>query len=535
MSPLEKTGQANIPQLPVEETKTQGWTSGQITKAASLGSIITNKGGAQPSRVSVVVPRSAIPPGSTTYVGLARQMFKTQMKPLSMETVKKISDAAQTALSTMSFIRLGQGKAKDVWKPRMDNAVHVYLTPRQGGVVNTIRKIFGMMNSKEVEIREEVQKTKEMKMNLYQKNLTALLEKEKTIGFQSAPAVASGLLSHFGTPQQLQEILASTHRDSILSQFIKDQGLDYISEALTPSVLGKALTAALDVEKLANSPYLALDLEEVEDPNLLTEKYKYAVRTAIASSDLEKMIQTGSIKFPGSAEVGLQFLHGMRDLHRAGFVHGDLKPENVLVYKDPETKKINVKVADFGKAEPLPETDTWYTGNKRFGAPEMKLSAQSEVYSTALVLVRILEEELLSGMQGSAPMLTDPANKDPNAGLATNRRGIENFLILSEDCPQIDTIGLRGKVKAVGLSIQVLPPNVSDKTEQEVHRYIDALVQGLAAKSPGKSQKINELGDLLKNMTILDPENRPTMESAAERYEELYMELIRKEGISNAP
>ena len=31
-----------------------------------------------------------------------------------------------------------------------------------------------------------------------------------------------------------------------------------------------------------------------------------------------------------------------------GVVHGDIKPQNVLVFKDAVTKKIAVKVADFG-------------------------------------------------------------------------------------------------------------------------------------------------------------------------------------------
>ena len=62
-----------------------------------------------------------------------------------------------------------------------------------------------------------------------------------------------------------------------------------------------------------------------------------------------------------------------------GVIHGDIKPQNVLVFKDAITKEITVKVADFGYSTLtageservlLPKSRPWNAPEHRYGGSE---------------------------------------------------------------------------------------------------------------------------------------------------------------------
>ena len=74
-----------------------------------------------------------------------------------------------------------------------------------------------------------------------------------------------------------------------------------------------------------------------------------------------------------------------------GVVHGDIKPQNVLVFKDAITRKITVKVADFGYSTLtvgesgkvfLPKSRPWNAPEHHFGefeAQEAKKDRRAHV------------------------------------------------------------------------------------------------------------------------------------------------------------
>merc|ERR1712154_624749 len=48
--------------------------------------------------------------------------------------------------------------------------------------------------------------------------------------------------------------------------------------------------------------------------------------------------------------MGGDVLKGIRAIHNLGFVHKDIKPENVLIFADRVHRKLQAKIADFGFA-----------------------------------------------------------------------------------------------------------------------------------------------------------------------------------------
>jgi len=84
-----------------------------------------------------------------------------------------------------------------------------------------------------------------------------------------------------------------------------------------------------------------------------------------------------------------RILIGLQVMHEAGFLHGDVKPSNVMV-----DRLGSVKLVDFGRAAAIGEPVSIQLGSPLYMAPEIhRLEAgqvQSDLYSVGLVCLELL-------------------------------------------------------------------------------------------------------------------------------------------------
>jgi eukaryotic-like serine/threonine-protein kinase len=120
----------------------------------------------------------------------------------------------------------------------------------------------------------------------------------------------------------------------------------------------------------------------------------YIVMEWIPGADLRTMIaEQGTIPVDQAVTFGIQICSALGAAHRAGIVHGDLKPGNILV-----TPTHQAKVTDFGLARALGESAmeegevVW--GTPAYFAPEQasgdRVLPATDVYAIGIILYEML-------------------------------------------------------------------------------------------------------------------------------------------------
>jgi len=274
--------------------------------------------------------------------------------------------------------------------------------------------------------------------------------------------------------------------------------------------------------------HVATDLKEIEGTHDLQGQYVVQAPKAGEEgkkTDLDKILKD-ELKIAERFSFCKQILKGITHLHLAGYVHGDLKGDNILHFRErqPDGKIHSIlRVADFGKSRRIDEDGSLlHTGNLRFAAPEGRVSKKAEVFSTALLLVRILEEEVLQKQERN--MIIDPDQlKSDQTG--ENHRGITRFVVSNNQCIQTDSKNIQGKIRLISGSARAIINVRGEKQKtsfEEVKTYIEALFTELKKEKPTNEEKsLERMEQLLLSMVNENPAKRPTMQRTLEQFEEV--------------
>ena len=124
----------------------------------------------------------------------------------------------------------------------------------------------------------------------------------------------------------------------------------------------------------------------------------YIVMEYVEGRDLKSLLRAvAPLPVEGAIDLAIQICAGVGAAHRAGLVHCDLKPQNILVTRDGR-----VKVVDFGIARALEakagseEDAVWAT--PQYAAPEQlqgrPVSPATDVYAIGIVIYEMLAGRL---------------------------------------------------------------------------------------------------------------------------------------------
>lgn len=148
-------------------------------------------------------------------------------------------------------------------------------------------------------------------------------------------------------------------------------------------------------EARATAALMHPNVVAVHDQGVFDE-FPYLVMEFVNGRTLREVLRDNGPMTPAHAlEIMRSVLAGLASAHEAGFVHRDVKPENVLITRDG-----HVKVTDFGIARVLaaaPEdtaTGSVILGTMGYVAPEYVANRQtdqrSDVYSAGILLFELL-------------------------------------------------------------------------------------------------------------------------------------------------
>jgi serine/threonine protein kinase len=126
----------------------------------------------------------------------------------------------------------------------------------------------------------------------------------------------------------------------------------------------------------------------------------YMVWEFIAGENLAQRLRgRGTLQPRQAVHITLQALRGLEAIHRAGIIHRDISPENLMITADDEVKIIDLGVAKVEDTDAVSQTRTGiFVGKLRYAAPEQlgfipegeKIDARADLYAMAMVLVELL-------------------------------------------------------------------------------------------------------------------------------------------------
>ena len=118
--------------------------------------------------------------------------------------------------------------------------------------------------------------------------------------------------------------------------------------------------------------------------------------------------------------LGIQSLLALEYLHSQGFVHCDLKPENLLVSPPgPVADEPRVRLLDFGLSRTLGEQEREAGGSLAYTAPEQfraeRVDLRADLYSLGVMLYQALTGKLPFEASSAAEMIQAQLTQDPPA------------------------------------------------------------------------------------------------------------------------
>ncbi len=140
------------------------------------------------------------------------------------------------------------------------------------------------------------------------------------------------------------------------------------------------------------------------DFSTLEDGSRYMVWEYIEGTNLHELIEANGPLSPRyAARLAIEALHGLDAIHRAGIVHRDISPENIMIDRDEDgeqrVKLIDLGIAKQGDATEANKTKTgMFVGKWKYCSPEHlgmldsgeRIDGRADLYSFGIVLYEML-------------------------------------------------------------------------------------------------------------------------------------------------
>ena len=137
----------------------------------------------------------------------------------------------------------------------------------------------------------------------------------------------------------------------------------------------------------------------LHDFSALPDGSHYMVWEFIDGENLAQLIRRRGVLAPGYAiRLAVQALNGLEAIHRAGIVHRDISPENLMITRDDQLKIIDLGVAKGEEGDYAATRTGIFVGKLRYSSPEQlgflpegeKIDGRADLYSLAIVAYEML-------------------------------------------------------------------------------------------------------------------------------------------------
>ena len=235
-----------------------------------------------------------------------------------------------------------------------------------------------------------------------------------------------------------------------------------LARTVAIKVLRPSLTGNPDfVKRFRNE---ARSVARLAHPNIVTvhdvgsdQNTHFMVMEFIEGQDLKKIIRSKRpLPVDQALDFAIQICAGIGFAHRSGYVHADVKSQNILM-----TREQRVKVADFGIAQALSDTlpareqqIVW--GSPHYYSPEQargqRPTPAADVYSIGIVLYEMLTGELPYSGDNPQELAQAHVNKriphviDVNPAVPENISKIVHRVMQKEPTARYRTADQLGKV-----------------------------------------------------------------------------------------
>lgn len=230
----------------------------------------------------------------------------------------------------------------------------------------------------------------------------------------------------------------------------------------------------------------------------------YIVMELVEGITLKKYIEKrGRIPFKEAASIAIQVVNGMEAAHKAGVVHRDIKPQNIIISKDGK-----VKVTDFGIAKVSSNTtinSSQTMGSVHYISPEQARGgysdARTDIYSMGITIF-----EMLTG--------TVPFDADNSVTVAVKhiQDKIPLASTLAEGIPvSIDKIVAKCTEKKPDRRYQSAEELLADLKKSLVMPDVDFVKMAPVMEDEMSKKEENE--ELNEDLDVLDDDNEETLEN----------------------